>query len=554
MPLLDVFRRTEPDVTSLRESAGAAAVASAQIELLEARLIELEEQLDGWQRMDWMHGAAELSRGALMSIVRQARLNYLKNPLVQRGVHVQRDYVFGQGVNVHARHPLVDEVVQEFWDDLDNKLELTSHTARMGKEVELQVAGNLFFVLFPNRSTGHVKVRTVPFEEIDDVIRDPEDRKKTWFYVRVWTVDEFDLETGQTKPRQMKAYYPDWHYKPIERPSSIGGAPVQWDTPMFQVKVGGFDSWKFGVSEVYASLDWARAHKEMLEDDATRSRALARFAWSLTTKGGKQAVAAAKSKLGTTFATGSGTQLETNPPPTVASTWIASESVDMKPMQVAGATMPTDHTRPFKLMVAAALGLPETFFGDADVGNHATASTLDRPTELKMEGRRELWAGVLHELLDYVVDQAAAAPSSSLPGTVTTGLGGQEITLGEDPETGEEIDRHVDIDFPALLEHSVTETIGAIVEAATLNGHPSIGVMPQKTLSRLLLVALGVDQVDEVLEELYPDEGAGGGSLPTGQPGVPPEPASAGSGSPEPPGLAEAVRELRGAIERLRAA
>ena len=71
-------------------------------------------------------------------------------------------------------------------------------------------------------------------------------------------------------------------------------------------------------------------------------------------------------------------------------------------------------------MVAAATGLPESFFGDVSVGTLATARSLDRPTELKFHSRQTLWADVLRDLLGYVIDQAVTAPRGQLQGTVAT--------------------------------------------------------------------------------------------------------------------------------------
>lgn len=492
-----------PNGHALRESVSEY---QRTIALLEARISQLELQLEeqGWLRLADI-GGREFSRDALDRIVELARVAYLKNPLIKRAIEVAALYVWGQDLSVNVADEDVRLVIDRFWRE--NRQTLTGQQASRLLEVELQVTGNVFLVLFPDRITGNVKVRQIPVEEIRSIVTNPEDRTEVWFYERQWTEQSIDGLSFRT----IRAYYPDWRYQPTSRPAAINGVEIRWEAPILHVKAGAFPHWLWGVPEVYAALDWARAYKELLEDDATRSRALARFAWSLTTKGGAGAVQAAKLKLGSTLGT-PGTGGETNPPPTVGSTFIAGDGVTLEPVRIAGATLPTDHSRPVKLMAAAALGLPETFFGDVDVGNLATAKSLDRPTELRFSERRQLWRDVFSDLLQWVIDRDLEATRGILAGR----------QLSDD-------ERQVNLSWPDLLERSVTERVQAIVDAATLAGRDLAGTIPRETVSRLLLVALGIDDVDAELQRLADEEA---------EQGIPDERTQ----------FVQALRELREAI------
>ena len=166
---------------------------------------------------------------------------------------------------------------------------------------------------------------------------------------------------------------------------------------------------------------------------------------------------------------------------------IMSEGSDLQPSRTAGATTSAEDGRRMLLMVAAAMGLPETFFGDASVGSLATAKSLDRPTELKFRDRQSLWEDWLKELIQYAIERAMAAPSGPLP-----------VMLDEKA-------RHLDVDFPPVLERDIDRTIGAIVTSATLDGKALAGTMDLPTVSRMLLTALGEDDVDEILAALFPE-------------------------------------------------
>lgn len=498
-----VQRRREPTKAELRETLGQY---EAMLSVLVERLPELEARLgeEGWERL-FSTAEREFSRDGLREILRLSRLMYLKNPLINRGVNLNALYVWGQGVSIQAVDEDVQAVVQAFLDDPKNRAELTGHQARTMKEIDLQVLGNLYFTFFVQASTGRVRLRTLPPEEVSEIICNPEDAKEPWFYRRDYVEQAFDAVSGRATERQATAYYPDWRYTPDEagRLAAIGGKPVRWEAPVYHVRVGGLSDMRFGLPETYQAIDWARAYKSFLEQWSTIQAALARFVWNLQTKGGSRGVAAAKSKLGTTLGTGGAQQQpETNPPPVTSSAFIAGDGTTLAPIRTAGATTGPEEARRLLLMVAAAFGLPEIFFGDADVGNHATAKTLDRPTELKFRDRQTLWRDVLHDILQYVVERAALAPGGQLRGQLVTDDSGEQVVVLDG-----ELDRRIDISFPAVLEHSVTEQVAAVVSAATLDGKTPVGTLDARTLVRLLLTALHVEDADALLDELAPGGG-----------------------------------------------
>lgn len=486
------------------------------VELLQERIAELElasEDL-GWLRLGG-EGTTEFTREFLRQTCQLARVMYLKNPLIRRAVDLQAQYVFGQGVAIAARDATINTVVQAFLDDPANGAELTSHEARLGKEVQLQTAGNLFLVLFVNRTTGRVRVRSLPIGEVQEIVCDPEDARTPWYYKRTWqqTTVPQDGSPGRTEPRT--AYYPHWRYTPTTAPTTYGGAPVLWDTPVYHVKAGGLDDMRFGVPEVYPALDWARAYKSFLENVATLMAAYARFAGKLTAKGGARGVAAAKARIGSTYASG-GTSAETNPAPVAGSIFIGAEGYDYQPFQLRGASVNPEDGRRLLLMVCAATGFPETFFGDVSVGTLATAKSLDRPTELRLSARQTLWVTVFRDILGYQVDWAVRAPNGALKGLGTIRReddGRWVVTLKPDPEaqppTDAPRDRTILVDFPSLTEHDVEQMVQAIREATTLDGQAPAGTLDLRLATRLLLNALGVEDVDAELQRLFPEDAAG---------------------------------------------
>ena len=477
-----------------------------EIVTITERIAELELALEdsGWLRLG-EEDLDQFSPAGLRTITRLGRLFYLKNPLVQRSINVQKFYVWGQGMTIQAADEKINEVIQGFMDDPKNAVELTSHQARMMKEGELQTDGNIFFVFFTNKATGRVRIRTIPFGQIDDIIFNPEDNKEPWFYKRSWTESLFNDDVGSVVTGPQVAWYPDWRYKPKSKRAKIGGKPVMWDSPVYHVKTGGFSDWKFGVSEVYAAIDWARAYKEFLEDWASIVRSYRRFAWLYTGAKSKDEIAAVKAKMGTTLGAGGGVSGETVPPPTAGSLGVLAEGRGLAPVRTAGATVAAEDGRRLLLMVASVAGLPETFYGDVSVGTLATAKSLDRPTELKMRSRQTLWADVHMEIYGYVLLQAIQATGGLLRGLGNVVVEVDDGKIEERIEWNQDVDSAINIDFPPMVEADTEKMVNAIVKAATMGGLPVTRTMLEPEVTRMLLSALGEDDIDEIMEELYPE-------------------------------------------------
>jgi hypothetical protein len=295
-----------------------------------------------------------------------------------------------------------------------------------------------------------------------------------------------------------------------------------WDNPIMHRKTGGLPKWKFGCPEIYAALDWARAYKGFLENWATITKALARFAYQIETQGGQQAIQQFSQILSTTLGDG-GTQIETNPPPVVGASFVSGPGNKITPVKTQGATTDPEKGRRVLLMLCAATGLPETFFGDASTGSLATAMSLDRPTELQFLQRQELWREILIEIVKYALVSSATAPGGKLREAKKAGMRVVESRRVHLPSgrwvyeaksakskqsaTPEEI--RVKVVFPSVLEHDIGAQVNAITVAMTLDNKAGqiVGV-DERIGVGLLLQELGVEDVDAVLETMYPTKGA----------------------------------------------
>jgi hypothetical protein len=209
---------------------------------------------------------------------------------------------------------------------------------------------------------------------------------------------------------------------------------------------------------------------------------------------------------------------------------MAGEGTELSAVKTAGATTSADEGRRLLLMVCAAFGFPETFFGDTSVGNLATAKSLDRPTELKFRDRQELWKWIMRTTIEYAM---ARRRGSAAALTLDTGASGS-----------------INISMPQILEHDVSTQVAAIVAGATLGGNPSADTIDRETLSRMILNALGEQNVDDVIEKLVAvwEEGDAAAAARTDAMNT----AVAGIGKKQQPAVQESVRRLAEAIENMR--
>lgn len=501
---LQVTETTTPDTDRLRIELAAE---QEHVDLLEEALSDLELAAEdrGW-RVAGMELDREFSREGLTAVIRNCSVMAIASPLIKRGLQLRVGYIWGQGIDVAARagdgaDQDVNAVIQGFWDDPSNQVALTSPEAQENLERRLGKQGNVIFTFFPDPLTGRVQVRVTPFEEIGDKIANPEDRDETWFFFRTYTATVIEAGySGGTRKRTetRRVLHPALGYWPATRPRSIDGLPVLWDQPMLHVSVNRPEGAKWGVPDVYAALPWARAYEGFLTDWARLVKALSKFAWRLTGDKSSKARRAAQQVAAAIPAPAAAGRDALNPGP-VGAVAAGGPGVHLEAIPKSGATVDSGSGRPLASMVAAALGVSVVdLLADPGVtGARAVAETLDKPVVLEMNGRRRLWASVLQTILGYVIDQAIRAPRGPLRGTVVRDprTGRETITLAGD------VERSVVVDWPDLNDLDPLALVEAIVAA------DGTGKMPPVETARLLMQALGVEDVDELLDEMTDEDG-----------------------------------------------
>ncbi|MCT1368410.1 hypothetical protein [uncultured Kocuria sp.] len=491
MGLLDNLRETATNLVETRYGykPGERRGLLNELEYVRESIADLQlaKEDAGWTRLI-EQTSREFTREGVGRNAELCRVLAIANPLIKRGLAVRASFVWGQGLGITAKATGengtqdINTVVQEFLDDPGNRRAFTGHQARLDAETAIGTDGNKLLALFTDARTGRVQVRTIPFDEVTNILTNPQDSTEPWFYYRTWT--ETSIQAGRTATVERKAYYPALGYRPVVRNRTIDDVEVMWDTPVYHVKDNGLDGWAWGIGDAYASIPWVRTYGAYLDDWAKLMSALARISFRISGKDRHGVMAARKAMQDAMAAP-------------VAGGAIAAANADIEAVPKSGASIDAESGKPLAVMVAAGLGIPVTLLmGDpGTTGARAVAETLDQPMRLEFESRRELWTEAHRAILNHVIDSAVLAPQGPLKGTVSQDGNRQTVNLAGDTE------RTLVFEWPRLDELGEKDAIDAITAA------DSTGKIPPEVIARLLLRALKVRDVDEVIDDMTDDNG-----------------------------------------------
>ena len=482
--------------------------------------IELQLQNLEWRReisMSWL----EFSRWGIQQIILISRLYYIKNPLLRRAINVCAVYVFGRGVEVTSTDKKANEVLKECFER--NSKTLGAH-ALMKQQKRKYYDGNLYFAAFVDAAgAGTVDWRTIDAAEIQEIVTDPEDGDKEIFFKRQWDQEDFDLATGERKIVRKIAWYPAlYDDQPPNVPTQIGAEPVMQGVYVYHRKCGDVGKWKMGVPRAYPALDWAKVSRQYLEACLTLAKSHAQIAWTFATKGGQGAIEGIKQQLETSVNAAPGNTIwDKNPTAVNASIAGFGTGTELNMVAARGKGLDPSEVKEYRNMVGMCFDIPPTWLGDMETANLSTATTLDRPTELGFRAEQIEWEEDLGVIARFTLKASAGATA----GKLREALGAGKVVSITDgvkklnrrgnlvyDETAKPADDEIQVrvTFPAIREGDTPAIINAIVAAMTLDnkGGQVVGIDEREGV-RLMYEALGVEDTEDILDEMYPDKATG---------------------------------------------
>ena len=119
--------------------------------------------------------------------------------------------------------------------------------------------------------------------------------------------------------------------------------------------------------------------------------------------------------------------------------------------------------------------------------------------------RRMLWTTIFGDLATYLLMAAARATNPAIkpkPKLIADEWGTERVVIpGTTPE-GDPIPTGIVVSWPSILEHDQKSAVDALVSAFTLDGKADAGLFPEKVQVRELATALGIEDIDTIIDEM----------------------------------------------------
>ena len=404
MPGFEEIWYDESDVSKLRNEL---AIATAQEQYYReaysdsARALLSAEDI-GWNKLGV--SGSDLTQISLLEAkdVSKRLHGYCEsNPLLTRGREVRNSYLFSgrYEVGTEDAKTTISPQQNNIIYSPKNQEQVFSMSALERIEGERYAAGNVFVLYDRSKKT----FQQISFQQIGDIIYNPDDASEVWYVKREWTARVIKAD-GSVSEVNQKFYYPADTY---DRPDGgyatrINDTAVDTGYRMLVDRVNVQPGGNLGIPDSFAAAPWALAYSAYLSDGSKVLAALAEWAWLVKPKKrnpAEQAAATVRSERG------------------VAGTLFTDADVTSMPTKNA-----VDLTtgRPLAAQVASSLGISIVLLlaDPGQSGSANTAQTLSDPNRRTMEARREKNTAFLVRCLKLIgITKPAVAWPKMSPGT-----------------------------------------------------------------------------------------------------------------------------------------
>ena len=431
--------------------SGAQVVEDDRLDLLEAEAIErrtLRKELDllAWQSLDYLGGnEQDMQAVQRRKLVQQARVAWQQDPQLGAAVDLMNDFALGRGVPApKARDPKVQEIIDEAWNDPDNQLILTSYPAQMALGTDLSLQSNLFVLLFTGQD-GRVKLGMLDHDSVENVVRDPENRRKVLYYVSrrkhiKWDYENdipaYDKDLDRLRGERI-LYYQHWSNDPArgQKPpaAKIGKGRV------YHVAVNRTGEMAFGHPTMHRVLRWANAFNSLMEARVDAAKAAAAFVMKRKVKGTPNQVRklatqvlSKRGELGRSVDTAGEDYLIG---PRSASIITENEQVEHESFKLdSGSAGANIDGQMIRSQISAATHFPQHYLGDIGSANLATATSMELPVLKAVESRQEVFEQLFRWFIERVIEEAVKA------GRISETLTDEEYAARQDEQAKEGTD------------------------------------------------------------------------------------------------------------------
>lgn len=486
------------------ELSALARDVAADLQMIPYMSIRQQSLLSAFSEMDTQYadflmrnlisyqaiGGGDTSDSYREKIVKLSRSLYLSNTIIQYATETFTNYAFSNRPTLVATDPAAQEVWNEFFNADRNTPLFGEREIHTLSEDQLR-DGELFFVFTASTVDGETTCRTVPTEQIKEIVTDPDDSRVVLYYRRDWTsgTDSYSL------------YYPDWHAskeqlsraklpptakKANEVKQETINAPGT-DVVMMQAAYRKVN--KRGWPMVTAALSWITDYDDLVHGQVVRAKASQSIVEKVKANTGQRGIDMIKQQIGTSL-TGSDST-ERNPPPAPGSVWLENNQLTREWLNrpTGAQDMEKDSLMVLRLIILA-YGMFPHYAGVGEAYRLATATAMEGPILRTFQRYLGFWSSVWRDMSRIVIDFAEEYGHKTFDSEEVKVSTGRILSLSTD-----------DIGKAATALNDMVDR--AIIDSATAQ---AVG----RVLIQTELETIGVQGVDEIMNP-EPDQAAEAG-------------------------------------------
>ena len=374
-----------------------------------AALQEVDPQLYDYylRQLRYNELGVELTEGNRLQAVNESRILYVRDVVTQTIINLWTDYAFGSAPQVVPIDTNARADWNEFWNARENDAVLGVRNIKSLSSTVL-TDGEIFFVFFTSRQDGRItRIRTIPTEEIREIITMPGDSSTVLYYRR-----EYRDAQGQV----YTMYYKDWRATDDELDQANlpddailahrvrGDMQIGTDVCILHAAHNRLGKSSRGYPLMTAGAAWSRAYRDFVQDRASVARAAASVVEKIRAKSGSRGIDLIRARMESSLVTSSGSAFDKNPPSTAGGMWIENEAVSRdwmsRPTNAGDAAVDGN-----ALLAQAGLAgrvFPH-YLGRGESFRLATTTAMERPTLEAFNGYQVWWISVFKEIAKIVL-------------------------------------------------------------------------------------------------------------------------------------------------------
>ena len=321
----------------------------------------------------------------------------------------------------------MQEVVDEAWNDGDNKQVLTSAESQLALGVDLALQSNFFVLLFDDGADGKVKLSLLRHDEVTNAVTDPDKRHRVLYYVcaaqrkMTWNYQTDSPQPGKDKDGNIiplkSVYYEHWQNVELaeeeqgrETPFADVKAPPDRVGPgrVYHARINRTSEQVFGIPRFQRTLRWYAAYNEFVKTRIDRAAAAAAIIMKRKIKGSPSQLARDASKLiGRRSLLGQAEAGVVQTGPLPASIIEENDSVQHEALNLdSGSANAQQDAQMIRAPISAAERFTQAYYGDASNSSLATATSLELPILKAVESRQEVFESLFRWFIDRVIEKA----------------------------------------------------------------------------------------------------------------------------------------------------